>query len=352
MDNSNPYINSDVTIRDVARMAKVSTATVSRVINNPERVTEETQAKVHRAIDVLHYTPNVMGSRLRKRHSRTVLIIMPNISNPFYSDIVEGIMDVARDDQYETSICLTRLQAELELKYLNMLIGNQADGAVMLGCELTDPKVISRLKKCCVVQCCEYSKTAKLPHISINNLEAAYEAVKYLVDIGHRRIGFLGSTNACVSSLERFEGYKKCLAYASLEYDENIVMFADASYSFSSAYSVSQKLLSRPDRPTAIFAISDVIAWAAIRASQALGISVPEELSVFGCDDVEISRNVKPSISTINQSGYTMGKRAMKMLIALLENRYVPETEIFVDHQILIRESTSTLANRNRTKEI
>lgn len=352
MKNENEHIICDVTLRDVARCAKVSTATVSRTLNTPELVQKETQIKVHEAIRKLNYVPNQMGSRLRKFHTRNVLIIMPNISNPFYSDIVEGMLDVTRDEQYEASICLTRLHADQEVKYMDMLIGNHADGAITLGCELTDPRVIERMKRCRVVQCCEYSKDVGIPHISIDNYTAAYQAVKYLIDIGHKRIGFIGSTNTCVSSVERFEGYKKSLENASLDFSEDIVMYADANYSFSSAYSASVKMLSLPNRPTAIFAISDVMAFAVISAARTIGIKVPEQLSVFGCDDVEVSRSSIPPISTIGQSGYTMGKRAMKMLIDILENRYVPETEIFVEHKILIRESTGALANLHNVEVI
>ena len=346
------YVNQDVTIRDVARCAKVSTATVSRTLNNPEMVQKETLIKVREAIQKLNYAPNQMGSRLRKLHTRIVLIIMPNISNPFYSDIVEGMIDVARDERYEASICLTQLHADQEMKYMDMLIGNHADGAITLGCELTDPRVIERMKKCQVVQCCEYCKDAGAPHISIDNYAAAFQAVKNLIDIGHKRIGFIGSTNTCVSSIERFEGYKKSLENASLEYSEDIVMYADANYSFSSAHSVSLKMLSPPNRPTAIFAISDMMALAAIAAARSIGIKVPDQLSVFGCDNIEVSRSSTPPISTIDQSGYIMGKRAMKMLIDILENRYVPETEIFVEHKILIRESTGALANLHNAEVI
>ena len=336
------YLKENVTIYDVARKSKVSTATVSRVINKPFEVSEDTKIRVYEAIKELKYVPNINGKKLRKTSNKSIAIIMPNISNPFYSDIVRAIDDTARKNQYETTICLTDLNADFELKYLDSITSGQYGGAILIGCELRDPRVVERLKKCKVVQCCEYNEDADAPHISINNFQASYQAVKYLIDLGHKRIGFIGSTNKCISSIERYQGYMQCLNDSGCMASERYVSFADAQYSYNSAFYVAKRMLLDKDRPTAIFTISDTMAVAVLNAARVLNISVPQELSVFGCDNVDISKIVYPDISTIDQPRYMIGERSMKLLIDQLEENYIPEKNIYVDHKILVRTSTST----------
>lgn len=337
---------NQTTIYDIAKDANVSAATVSRVLNNSSKVFPETFERVQQSIKKLDYQPNLMSRSLAKKDNRNILIVLPNIANPFYADIVMGMIEISRLNKYEPLISITDLRADMELHCMDMISNNQASGAVVLGCELIDEGVLKKLEKYPVVQCCEYNELIDAPRISIDNRKAAHQAVNYLYDVGHRKIAFIGSTNKCVSSIERLEGYKQALKDKALELNEKYIELADATYSYSSACDVARRLLSLPDRPTAIFAISDVMAMAVVNVAKSMRIEIPEELSVFGCDDIEYARMSNPSISTINQSGYTMGKRAMKMLVDLLNDEYIPEKKQFIEHKILIRNSTGKLADK------
>ena len=331
-----------ITIADVAREAGVSVATVSRVLNKNGPVSPAAHEKVALAIAKLNYQPNVWGRRLRRKESKMLLILVPTISNPFYSSIVAGIEDEARRCQFGTMLCIVNGDEVREREFIELLFDGQADGAVML-CVNKDNRHIKEIAdKVPIVQCCEFFKDADISHVSIDNFAAAAQVVRYLHSLGHKKIGFVGSVNQFISSEDRRRGYEAELEKLGLPIRKEYMAYADRDYSFQSGISAARQLLDRPDRPTAVFCISDVLAMGAIRAAGGLGIRVPEELSVVGFDDVEYATMMNPMLTTVSQPLYPLGKTSARMLIDQIESGE-GKGKIFLEHKLVIRDSTAQL---------
>lgn len=331
------------TISDVAREAGVSVATVSRVINSSSAVTIETAERVNAAIAKLSYQPNVWGRSLRRRESRMILVFVPNITNPYYSAIVSGIEDTARRQEYTTILCITNSDKTREKEFFNLLRSGRADGAIFLGTE-RDNELVPRFAKAFpVVQCCEYCDDESVPHISIDNFEAARQVLQYILSLGHRRIGFAGSTNRYVSTYQRENGYKCALAEAGIAVDGRYFAYADDDYSFLSGVRAMRELLCLKDRPTAVFCISDMIALGAIRAASELGLRVPEDLSVVGFDDVEYASIFRPMLTTVSQPCYSLGKISSTMLLKQIATGEKGGA-VFLEHKMILRDSSAAIS--------
>jgi LacI family repressor for deo operon, udp, cdd, tsx, nupC, and nupG len=188
------------TISDVAKAAGVSVATVSRVINGIANVSPETTAKVTKVIQELDYRPNLLGRNLRRTKSERILVLLPNISNPFYSEIVKGIEDVANRNGYSIMLCNTNSDIKREKKYIKMLKTRLADGAILMASEISCEELTELSKEVFMVQCCEYKEGIPVSHVSIDNEKAAYKATKHLISLGHRKIAFIGANNQFLSS--------------------------------------------------------------------------------------------------------------------------------------------------------
>lgn len=329
-----------ITIADVAREAGVSVATVSRVLNKNGPVSPAAHEKVNLAIAKLNYQPNVWGRRLRRKESRMLLILVPTISNPFYSSIVAGIEDEARRYRFGTMLCITNGDEGREREFIELLFDGQADGAVMLCVDKDDKDVKEIADKVPIVQCCEFCKDADIAHVSIDNFAAAAQVVRYLRSLGHEKIGFVGSVNQFVSSEDRRKGYEAEMEKLGLPVRKEYMTYADRDYSFQSGIAAARELLTLPDRPTAIFCISDVLAMGAIRAAEELGLSVPGELSVVGFDDVEYATMMNPMLTTVSQPLYPLGKTSARMLIEQIEAGE-GKGKIFLEHKLVIRDSTA-----------
>jgi len=294
-------------------------------------------------MEKLNFYPNALGRNLRKMESRMILIILPSISNPFFSQIVDGMGEIAMNNGYNIMICPTKFQTNAQKRYMNLIATRQAEGAVFLASEPQDREIVNLCEQYPVLQCGDYNEKLDLPRISINNRLAAYQVTKYLLDMGHTRVGFIGSVNNSVSSVLRLEGYQDALAEAGIEQDNSIIAYADSDYSYNSAGAVVRRMLSMPDRPTAIFAISDIMAIAAVNVAKEMGFGVPADISIFGFDDIEMASMTEPKISSVNQSNYIMGKRAMGMLLDILGGKELSERQVYVEHQLLIRGSTGAV---------
>ncbi|WP_312692186.1 LacI family DNA-binding transcriptional regulator [Caproiciproducens sp.] len=326
------------TIAEVAKEAGVSVATVSRVINKNGTVSAETQQKVYAAIAKFDYHPNVWGRSLRRRESRMLLILVPNISNPYYSNIVRGIEDTVRRNRYNSMLCITDMDKRRAGEYFDLLSSGRADGAILMDTTKDDKEIPQLAKNFPIVQCCEYCGDESVGHVSIDNFKAAYEVVRFLCSIGHRRIGFVGSTNQFISTWQRCLGYEKALTENGMPVDGRYIAHADDDYNFPSGMRAARQLLSQPDRPTAIFCISDVIALAAIRAAGELNLRVPEDLTVVGFDDVEYATMFKPMLTTVSQPCYMLGKNSCEMLLEQING--APARSVFLEHKIILRDSS------------
>jgi LacI family repressor for deo operon, udp, cdd, tsx, nupC, and nupG len=326
------------TISDVAAAAGVSVATVSRVINGNANVSPETLAKVTKAIQDLNYRPNLLGRDLRRTKSERVLVLLPNISNPFYSEIVKGIEDVANRNGYSIMLCNTDSDIKREKKYVKMLKTRLADGAILMASEMSCEELTELSKELSIVQCCEYKEGVPLPHVSIENEKAAYKATNHLISLGHRKIAFIGADNQFLSSNLRETGYKRALSDAGIEIKPAYICYGN--YSYKSGFRNMKRLLDLPDRPTAVFCVSDVMAIGAIRSAMEENLKVPDDLAVCGFDNIHFSWMFNPSITTISQPMYDLGCTAMEALINIIEGKSSEIVNYFLEYELIVRSST------------
>ena len=295
------------TIEEVAQESGVSVATVSRVINRNGKVSAITRQKVLAAIAKLNYHPNTWGRSLRKGQSRILLILVPNITNPYYSPIVHGIQDIARHNRYQTMLCITDGIQIHTNSYFELLHNGNADGVILMDVKKDDLEVSELAKGFPIVQCCEYCSDESVGHVSIDNFKAAYDMTHFLCSVGHRKIGLIGAANSFISTQQRRMGYEKALSEEGIAVEQRYITSAAGDYNFSSGVQAARTLLSLPDRPTALFCISDVIALGALRVAKEMGLRVPEDLSVVGFDDVEYATMFRPMLTTVSQPCYQLG---------------------------------------------
>ncbi len=326
------------TIQDVAKAAGVSVATVSRVINNSQAVTENTREAVMSAIKMLNYQPNLLGRNLRRAETQRLLVLLPNIGNPFYARIVKGIEDVAHKNGFNVMLCNTDSDAEREKVYLELLKSRLADGVIFMAPVLDKEGLTEIGKSFPVVQCCEYTEGAQVSHVSIDNHAAAYKVTRHLISAGHKRIGMISSRGSLVSISQRESGFKKALADSGIDFRQELVKYGD--YSFNSGLRAANQFVSMSDRPTAIFAISDIMAIGALRAIRENNLKVPDDIAVVGFDNINFASMCNPTLTTISQPKYDMGCIAMELLLQQIRGELKEPRNILLEYEIIIREST------------
>lgn len=333
------------TIKEVAKLSGVSVATVSRVINKSDSVTEKTKIKVLDAIDKLGYNPNLLGRNLRQSKTYKILVLLPTVSNAFYSRIVSSIEKTAALSGYNTMLCVTGSDAEKENRYLDLLKTKLVDGAIFLTCEQSAEEISELAVDFPVVQCCEMVENSNTAFVGIDNYKAAYEAVKYLQEIGHRKIAFVGVKNGYVSADIRLKGYLDAMKDADMPVLDGFVSLKE-SYSYRYGEEACRELLSLKERPTAVFTVADSLAIGFIRTLHSNSIETGKEMSVIGFDDTAMAKMYIPSITTVAQPRALIGEKAVELLLEQMEclgiKRDYPS--YFLEHELKIRESTGKLS--------
>lgn len=335
-----------VKIADVAREANVSVATVSRVLNKKGSVRPETSERVYKAIEKLSFEPNMSARNLRRNETRVILIVAPNITNPYYAHILAGIGDEASKSGYSALIYNTGGDEAREKAGMDMLKRRRADGAILLASSIDSMWIKEYADKYPIVQCSEYVLELDLPRVSIDNYKATRDVMEYIISLGHKRIATISSSNNYISTVLRLQGYKDSLERHGFEVCEDYIALANADYSFKSGKAAAFKLLQQKDRPTAIFCISDTIALGAITAAKELGLRVPEDLTVIGFDDVDDTTMFHPYITTIAQPCYELGRESFKILHACMNNGKEMNKKVVLPHEFIIRESSAPISTR------
>ncbi|MDN7242737.1 LacI family DNA-binding transcriptional regulator [Planococcus sp. N028] len=325
-------------IQQVAKQAGVSVATVSRVLNGQNKVALKTKQKVEEAIKDLNYEPSMLGRNLRNSESRIVLILIPAISNPFYFEIIKGIENMALSQNYSILLCETDSKPEKEDIYFDLVRKKMADGIISM-----DPAVnVETLKelagKYAIIQCSEYGGDIGIPYVTIDNEEASYRAVKHLIQIGHRKIALMNTDEKFLYARERKSGYQRALAEYGIPVIEDYMLYTQ-HLGFEQGQQAMKKILALPDRPTAVFAVSDLLAIGALKEINAAGLHVPNDMAVVGFDKIDFSNMTNPTLTTIAQPMYKMGTVAAGMLIDLIRGEQVDS--VILEHELIIRESTS-----------
>jgi LacI family transcriptional regulator, repressor for deo operon, udp, cdd, tsx, nupC, and nupG len=326
-----------VRISDVAKLANVSTATVSRVLSNSGNVKKETTEKVLEAIRKLNYQPNMLARQLRKLETKTILVVVPDITNTFFSKVLRGIEHVAIENDYEVLLGDTGNNIERESGYLNILRQRKADGMIMLTARLEARELEEIASEFPVVLACEYLEGSTIPTVSIDNISSARKATEYLIHLGHRRIGFISGPLNVILSRDRLKGFQQAMAQHGIPVESLLVQEGD--FSFESGYNMMMKFLALDQPPTAVFASNDEMAIGAIKAIKSRGLRVPDDISVVGFDDIQFASIYEPALTTISQPMFEIGKKAMELLIKLINKDKLEKSQYILEDQLVIRET-------------
>lgn len=330
-------------INDVAEYAGVSLATVSRVING-RKVKKETKEKVEEAIKKLNYTPNFMASSLQRTKSNMILIIVPEISNPYYSAILEGVEVTAKSMGYNIILGSSYSSEAQLLDYLNLLNTKLVDGIILME-KIAKEKIMEKIKDENVfrkmVQCSEYIEENGLTYITIDHEKAAYEAVSHLISIGKKEIYLFSMKKDYTYSTLRREGLIKAMRNNGLEFKkENEILLDELSIKEAHKH-MNIILNNREIKDIGIFAVSDVIAIGVLKALNTKNIKIPQEVAVIGFDNIDFSAVTEPSLTTVSQPGYELGAESVKSLVRKITGENNEPEKIILDHELIVRETTN-----------
>jgi len=329
-------------IFEVAKRAGVSTATVSRVLSRPEMVSQRTRNKVMKAVELLGYVPNAAGQNLRTLRSGKLLVTVPDISNPFFSQILQGIEDTAQREGYAVLVGDTQHDVEREERYASMLKRREADGLIFLGHRL--PKEASEFVRAANGRCapvingCEFSPSLGVPSVHIDNAKAASEAMEHLYRLGHRRIGVITGPLISPLSRDRLQGAKAC-ARKNRALRECLVMKGD--FSIESGVVAADRLLGSKESPTAIFCFNDEMAMGVMETAKRRGLRVPADISIVGFDDIRFARCTDPPLTTIAQPMRAIGEGTVRLLLEILRGPTTPPGSITLPHTLIVRSTTA-----------
>lgn len=324
-------------IKDVAREAGVSIATVSRVLNGIDVVNDETKKKVLDTIEKLGYRPNILARSLKTHKSSTIGIIIPDISNPVYPEIVRGAEDVASIYNYNIMLCNTDLDLEREKESFNVLREKMVDGVIYMSNSLeSDIKAIIEEINIPTVLVGTMDSEKSLPSVAIDSFAASYDAVSYLIDKGDEAIAYLGYYEDRTSDYSKiYKGYKKAMEDNS-NFNPELVYFG--SLKAEDGYKGIKEILKK-SKIDGVFCANDEVAMGAISALREMGIEVPKEVDVMGFDDIALSAIYYPKLTTVSKPLYDMGSVAMRLIIKILNKLPIDEKNYMLPYTIVERDS-------------
>jgi len=336
-----------VTIRDVAHQAGVSVTTVSRVLNGKDDISEQTIEKVLSVVQDLGYASSLAARGMRSHRTNVIGMIMPDVASYYCQEIMRGVnRAIANLDKdlivYTSGVVDKENIAQHERSYVALLNGSITDGVIVV-----TPTATQFTTHAPLVIIDPNNETPDYPAIIATNQEGALAAMNYLIDLGHRRIGYIAGRMELVSSNQRLQGYKDGLAAAGIPLNEDLIQIGD--YTAETAAICARKLLSLPDRPTAIFAANDMSAMGVYQAAGELGLQIPGDLSVIGFDNLREAAHLTPPLTTINQSIEEMGTMATEMLVKLVNGESLPispteEGNLYkIPTQLVIRDSSASV---------
>ncbi len=323
-------------IVEVAKAAKVSVATVSRALQMPDVVAAHTRNKVREAVERLGYKPNVPARMLRTTRSHVIVALVPDISNPFFSEIIRGIEQVAHENGYSVLLGDTQYSMAREHAYADLLATRQADGLITLLPHLP-PAVVGGAAR--IVNACEYVADPSVTSVYVDNVSAARAATDYLLTLGHRSIAFVTGPMNSPISVDRDRGYEQALSAAGIKRSAKLTVTGD--FSIESGIRALDVLFARQSRFTAVFCSNDEMAIGAIRAAKMKCLHVPDDLSIVGFDDIRFAQYSDPPLTTIAQPKHELGREAMSMLLEILTDTDVPPRKRVLPTQLVVRGSTS-----------
>ncbi len=334
-------MKKSVTMKDVADYVGVSTTTVSHVINETRHVNELTRNKVKSAMKELGYRPNFLARSLRSGETKTIGLLVPDASNPFFAEIARQIEDLGYRQGYSVILGNSDNNPNKQTNYINTLIAKQVDGVILIstGGEADELQPLTENNIPIVLADRDVSLSLT-DVVLLDNEKAGYEATRYLLELGHKCIACITGPNELSPSMLRVKGYRKALEEFDIPYQENLIEMGDFRY--RSGEAAMEKLLSRSCSPTAVFALNDMMAIGAMKAIMKLGYSIPEDISVLGFDNIQFSSVVKPALTTMAQPLADFSNKTVEMLIKRMSGDAIEDNQRFIlSASLVVRESTA-----------
>ncbi len=327
------------TIKDVALKAEVSIATVSRVINGNGRVNPELQERVLSAMDQLGYQPNAIAQGLRRSATRSVGILIPRISEPFFAALAFSIEKTLFASDYRSLLCSTEEMPDKERAYVDMLLTQQVDAFVYFpsinGSRGNLQRITERGIPVVLIE--RALDGFEVNRVLISNFRGGYDGARHLIDLGHTHIGVI-CANLESMPVERLMGVQK--AFSETPVCSEVRIMSQGS-DFETGYEAALDMLQKPTRPTAIFALADSIAVGTLHAAAYLGVRVPEELSVIGFDNISLASFVIPPLTTVAQPIYAIGEAAVRILLSQIHDPDARPETVMLDTELIVRQSTA-----------
>ncbi|GAB1307861.1 LacI family DNA-binding transcriptional regulator [Urechidicola sp. KH5] len=338
-----------ITLQDLAYELNISVSTVSKALKGYPDVSEKTRKAVVELAEKLNFSPNVVASNLRTQNTKTIGVIVPTIVHHFFSNVIDGIIKEAEANGYMVLLLQSNDNYEMEKKQLNLLIQQQVDGILIsLSVQTKNVEHIARIQKRGIplVMYDKVSKNINCSKVIIDDKKAAYDAVSYLIRKGYKRIAYFGGSLVAQNFSQRLAGYKQALKEYRIPFDEDLTYLCDAKSEYQDGYTNGEKLIKHHaiGGVDAVFAVTDVIAVGVSKYLNDNGIVIPDDVAVFGFSNWFMSSVVTPSLSTVNQPGFEMGRKSIELLLKEIQQKNdneKPKPERFIlPTDLIIRQST------------
>ena len=327
------------TMKDIARLAGVSTSTVSHVINKSRYVSDEIAERVNKAAQDLNYAPSALARSLKMNRTRTIGMLVTTSTNPFFGEVVKGVERSCYHKGYNLILCNTEGDSQRMQASINTLLQKRVDGLLLM-CSTLEGERIDVFERCPDIPVVVMDWGPMLfpsDKIQDNSLRGGYIAANYLIECGHKEIGCITGPLIRHQAQMRYEGYKRAVLEAGLDIYPNWIVESD--FECEGGYEAFNKMLAKGPLPSAIFVSNDMMAMGAINAANEKGIRIPEDLSLMGYDDIHIARFMSPALTTIHQPKYRLGKAAVDTLLARLENEALEPQIVQLEPTLVVRKS-------------
>lgn len=332
------------TIKDVAKKARVSVTTVSHVINGTRFVSDELSNRVLTAMEELNYRPNILARSLRGGESKTIGLIIPDISNAFFAEIARVIEDEGFSAGYNVILCNSDNDVEKEANYINLLLSKQVDGVIFISAGGKPSHLLEfQSHRTPIIIADRDVQNGNADTVLINNELGGYLATKYLISLGHRRIACVTGGSSFTPSSNRADGCKRAHQEAGLKIDSNLI--ATGNFRFDGGEKWMEHFLNIDSPPTAVFFCNDMMAIGAYKVLREGNVKVPEAISIIGFDDIPMASIISPSLTTIAQPIKAIGQVTVELLVSRIQNQDAdePYQQIELNPELIIRESCSPI---------
>lgn len=348
-----PTSKKSITLSDVAKTAGVTSMTVSRVVNQNGYVSEETREKVLRVVKELNYRRNGLARGLKRQRTDTIGLVLGDIANPFSGELARAVRDVTAQRGYNLFICISEHSAKEDVAAFDALTDHQVDGIIVAtrSNRVGDQHLVEMIERGVSVVCIGRDfHHENADSVTADALHGGFQATQHLIDLGHKKIAFIGATMSSGKNLKRFQGYLKALKTNGLIIEERFITgnteASEEAPGYSTerlGYEAMKRLLVLPNRPTAVFARNDFTAIGAINAIKESGLSIPNDISIVGFDDIPTAIHTSPALTTVRQPTRRQGSLAAEFLLRRIEAKEsVEREEKILECELIVRDSTDS----------